>query len=113
LANPLRRGKISKKIEREISMKKIFVLLIFFLFLFSLTSPVLAEDPSPGSPSMKEIVQDVVWIRPLGIIRIALEAMAFGISYPVTRPLKKVEEASDFLLKDPYSFTFERPAGEM
>jgi hypothetical protein len=62
---------------------------------------------------MKEIVKDVVWIRPLGIIRIALEGMAFGISYPVTRPLKKVEEASEFLLKDPYSFTFERPAGEM
>jgi hypothetical protein len=94
-------------------MKKIFVLSIFSLLLFSFVSPVLAEDQSPGGPSMKEIVKDVVWIRPLGIIRIALEGMAFGISYPVTRPLKKVEEASEFLLKDPYSFTFERPAGEM
>jgi hypothetical protein len=42
-----------------------------------------------------------------------IEAVAFGVSSPVTTSLKKVDAASEFLIKDPYSFHFERPLGEM
>jgi hypothetical protein len=44
---------------------------------------------------------------------VIIEAVAFGVSLPVTAPLKKVDAASEFLIKDPYAFHFERPLGEM
>ena len=92
-------------------MKKIFILLLSLALSFSV--PVFAEDRSPSGPSMLDIVEDVLWIKPLGFVRLILEAVAFGVSLPVTAPLKKVDEASEFLVKDPYAFVFERPLGEM
>jgi len=100
----------NRKSEKEMVMKKIFILLLFLVLSFS--APVFAEDQSSGGPSVKDIVDDVLWIRPMGFVRLILEAVAFGVSLPVTAPLKKVDEASEFLIKDPYSFVFERPVGE-
>ncbi len=94
-------------------MKKFVVLLIITLLGLSISVPVFAEDRSSPSPSVKDIVEDILWIRPLGFVRLILETAAFGISYPITAPLKKVDPASEFLVKDPYSFVFERPIGEM
>lgn len=94
-------------------MKKTITLFLSVLFVLSLTPSVMAGEESTVSPSFEDILGDVLVIRPLGVIRVVLEAAAFGISYPVTRHLKKVEEASEFLLRDPQSFTFERPLGEM
>jgi len=100
----------NRKSEKEMVMKKIFILLLFLVLSFS--APVFAEDQSSGGPSVKDIVDDVLWIRPLGFVRLILEAVAFGVSLPATVPLGKVDEASEFLIKDPYSFVFERPVGE-
>jgi hypothetical protein len=60
-----------------------------------------------------DILGDVLCIRPLGFVRVIIEAVAFGVSLPVTAPLKKVDEAREFLIQDPYTFTFERPLGQM
>jgi hypothetical protein len=42
-----------------------------------------------------------------------LEATAFVLVLPVALPFNKVDEAKEFLIKDPYTFVFERPLGEM
>jgi hypothetical protein len=102
----------SRRSEKDRVMKKFVVLLIITLLGLSISVPVIAEDRSSPSPSVKDVVEDVLWIRPLGFVRLILEAVAFGVSLPVTAPLKKVDEASDFLIKDPYSFVFERPVGK-
>lgn len=94
-------------------MKKFVVLAIITLLGLSIGVSVFAEDRSSPSPSVEDIVEDILWIRPMGFVRLILETAAFGISYPITAPLKKVDEASEFLVKDPYSFVFERPIGEM
>jgi hypothetical protein len=94
-------------------MKRIITLLLVSLFVFSFSPSVWAADQASGNPSAKDIVEDVLWIRPLGMIRVVLEAAAFVIVLPVALPLKKVDETSEFLIKDPYSFVFERPLGEM
>jgi len=93
-------------------MKKFVVLLIIILLGLSISVPIFAEDQSPPGPSAIDIVGDLLWIRPFGFVRFVLETAAFGISFPITAPLKKVDEASQFLIKDPYSFVFERPVGK-
>ena len=94
-------------------MKRIITLLLLSLFVFSSSPFVLAADKSSANPSAKDIVEDVLWIRPLGLIRVVFEAAAFVVALPVALPLKKVDETSEFLIKDPYAFVFERPLGEM
>jgi hypothetical protein len=94
-------------------MKRMITLLLVSLFVFSFSPSVWAADQSSGNPSAKDIVEDVLWIRPLGIMRVVLEATVFVIALPVTLSLKKVDETSEFLIKDPYTFVFERPLGEM
>ena len=91
-------------------MGKIFIWFLFVFLFFHV--PVFAADPSSNGPSVMDILEDVLWIRPLGFVRVIIETVAFGVSLPVTAPLKKVDEASEFLIKDPYSFVFERPVGE-
>ena len=92
-------------------MEKIFILLLFIFLFFNV--PVFAADRSSNGPSVMDVLEDVLCIRPLGFVRVIIEAVAFGVSLPVTAPLKKVDQAREFLIEDPYSFTFERPLGEM
>jgi hypothetical protein len=93
------------------AMGKIFILFLFIVLFFNV--PVFAGDRSSNGPSVMDIVEDVLCIRPLGFVRVIIEAVAFGVSLPVTAPLKKVDAASEFLINDPYSFHFKRPLGEM
>ena len=92
-------------------MGKIFILFLSIILFFNV--PVFAGDRSSNVPSVLDIVGDVLRIRPLGFVRVIIEAVAFAVSLPVTAPLKKVDAASEFLIKDPYAFHFKRPLGEM
>lgn len=92
--------------------RTIAFMMISFLVLFSSTLG-FAYDNSLGEPSVGDIVGDVLWIRPLGFIGTAFEAIAFVVSLPVTIPLKKTNESKEFLIEDPYHFYFKRPLGEM
>jgi hypothetical protein len=94
-------------------MKTILTLLLLSLFVLSSSPSVWAAEQSSGNPSIKDIVDDVLWIRPLGLARVVLEGVAFVLVLPVAFPFNKVNEASEFLIKDPYTFVFERPPGEM
>jgi hypothetical protein len=74
---------------------------------------VFAEDNSSKDPSIGEVLGDILWIRPLGVIGTLMGATAYVISLPVTAPLKKTNEASQILIKDPYNYYFKRPLGEI
>ncbi|MGQ9645406.1 MAG: hypothetical protein ACUVWO_02565 [Thermodesulfobacteriota bacterium] len=89
------------------------IVLLFLFFILCLSSPGFAEDSSPKEPSLADRVGDVLCIRPLGVIRVVIEAVAYGVSLPITAPLGKADAAREFLITDPYVFTFERPLGEM
>ena len=96
---------------KEMVMGKLFILFLSIFLFFPV--PVFAADQSSNGPSVMDTLEDVLYIRPLGFVRVIIEAVAFGVSLPVTAPLKQVDEAREFLIEDPYSFTFERPLGEM
>ena len=82
-------------------------------FVLSSNAFVLAKDEPSGDLSTPEVVGDVLWVRPLGFMNVGLGAMFYVISLPVTVPLKKADEAKEFLITYPYYYYFERPLREM
>ena len=94
-------------------MKKVAILLMVFYFVLSSNLSVFAEGSSSKNPSVGEIVGDVLWIRPLGVIGAVLGATAYVISFPVTTLLDKTDEAKEFLITDPYNYYLKRPLGDM
>ncbi len=93
-------------------MKRVFwPVLVSMLVLFG-SSFVCAEDYYPDHPTPVNYVEDVLILRPVGIIRTVIEAAAFVVSLPVTIPLKQDEAAYDYLVRDPHIFLFERPLGK-
>ena len=93
-------------------MRRMITLLIVFSLVFSFNGLLFAKDDSSGDLSTAEVVGDVLWVRPLGFMKTALGAAAFVISLPVTIPLKKADEAKEFLITPPYYYYFKRPLRE-
>ena len=93
-------------------MNRMITVLMVFSFVFSFNGLLFANDNSSAKPSTKDILGDVLCIRPLGALEIAFNSLFFVISLPVTIPLKKTNEAEEFLIKEPYNFYFNRGLGE-
>jgi hypothetical protein len=94
-------------------MKKMTTLLMVFFFVLSFNGFVFAKDEPVGDLTGPEVVGDLLWVRPLGFIHVGLGAMSYVISLPVTIPLKKADEAKEFLIIYPYDYYFKRPLREM
>jgi hypothetical protein len=82
-------------------------------FVLSFNASVFAEDEPAGDLSTPEVVADLLWVRPLGIMHVGLGAIFYAISLPVTMPLKKADEAKEFLITYPYYYYIKRPLREM
>ncbi len=94
-------------------MKRMVIFVMAFSLVFSFSTLLLATEDSPGDLSAPEVVGDVLWVRPLGFMQVALGATAFVISLPVTAPLRKTDEAKEFLITYPYYYFVKRPLREM
>jgi hypothetical protein len=94
-------------------MRRIITFLIVFFFVLSFNGFVFAKDEPAGDLSTPEVVGDLMWVRPLGFMHIGLGAISYVISLPVTLPLKKADEAKEFLITYPYDYYFKRPLREM
>jgi hypothetical protein len=94
-------------------MKKMTTFLMVFFFVLSFNGLLFAKDEPIGDLSTPEVVADVLWVRPLGFMNIGLGAMFYVISLPVTMPLKKADDAKEFLIRYPYDYYFKRPLREM
>ena len=93
-------------------MKKMITFLMVSFFVWSFSTPLFADDNSFGKPSTKAILEDVLCYRPVGFIEIAFNSLFFVISLPVTIPLKRTDEAKEWLIKGTYNFYFNRRLGE-
>ena len=94
-------------------MKRMATFLMVFFFVLSFNGFVLAQDEPVGDLTTPEVVGDLLWVRPLGLMHVGLGAMFYVISLPVTKPLKKANEAKEFLITYPYDYFFKRPLREM
>ncbi len=68
-------------------MKRAILFSVIFSLLFCFNIPVFAQDYSSEKPSATDVAWDVLWIRPLGFLGLALGEVAYVISLPVTIPL--------------------------
>jgi len=93
-------------------MKRTMIFLAVFCLVFSFSGLLLANDNSSAKPSVKDILGDLLCIRPLGAIEMAFNSLFFVMSLPVTIPLKETKDAEEYLIKDPYNFYFNRGLGE-
>jgi hypothetical protein len=93
-------------------MKRIITFLMVSFFVLSFNGVLFAKDEPTADLSTPEVVGDLLWVRPLGFMQTALGAAAFVFSLPVTIPLKKTDEAKEFLITYPYYY-FKRPLREM
>jgi hypothetical protein len=94
-------------------MKRLITFLMVSCFVLSFNGFVFAKDEPIGDLSTPEVVGDLLWVRPLGFMNIGLGAMFYVISLPVTMPLKKTDEAKEFLITYPYYYYIKRPLREM
>lgn len=94
-------------------MKRMIIFLIVSLLVLSFSGPLFAKDEPTGDLTTPEVVGDLVWVRPLGFMHVGLGAMFYVISLPVTMPLKKADEAKEFLFTYPYYYYFKRSLREM
>ena len=94
-------------------MKRMVIFLMVSFFMLSFNASGFAADEPAGDLSTPEVVGDLLWVRPLGFINVGLGAMAYVISLPVTVPLRKADEAKEFLITYPYYYYFKRPLREM
>jgi hypothetical protein len=94
-------------------MKRMTIFLMVFFFILSFSAVAFAKDEPAGDLSTPEVVGDLLWVRPLGFMQVGLGALFYAISLPVTMPLKKADEAKEFLFTYPYYYYFKRPLREM
>jgi hypothetical protein len=94
-------------------MKRIIIFLMVSFFVLPFSALVFAKDEPAGDLSMPEVAGDLLWVRPLGFVSVGLGAMFYVISLPVTLPLKKADEAKEFLITSRYYYYFKRPLREM
>lgn len=94
-------------------MKRMMIFLMVPFFMLSLSTFVFANDEPAGGLSAPEVVGDLLWVRPLGAMKVGLGALFYAISLPVTMPLKRADEAKEFLITYPYYYYFKRPLREM
>ncbi len=93
-------------------MKRATGILLVSFFVLSFSGVLFADDNGFEKPSVGDILGDVLVIRPLGFIEIAVNSFFFVISLPVTIPLKETGYAEEWLIKEPYDFYFNRRLGE-
>ncbi len=94
-------------------MKRMITFLMVSFFVLSFNGFVFAKDEPTGDLSTPEVVGDVLWVRPLGVMHIGLGALFYVISLPVTVPLNKADEAKEFLITYPCYYYSKRPLREM
>ncbi len=94
-------------------MKRMVIFLTVCFFVMSFSPFVFAKDEPAEDLSTPEVVGDLLWVRPLGFMHVGLGAAFYVISLPVTMPLKKADEAKEFLITYPYYYYFKRPLREM
>ena len=94
-------------------MKKMIIFLMVSFFVLSFNAFVFAGDEPTGDLSTPEVVGDLLWVRPLGLMRLGLGAIFYALSLPVTLPLHKSDEAKEFLITYRYYYYVKRPLREM
>jgi hypothetical protein len=100
---------------RHINRRVVTSLICAALLMLSAASPALAQNPSVREiqPSAEAMTADVVLLRPVGIIGMAIGAAVYVVSLPFAWLGDNMDEAADELIVKPAKYTFSRPLGNI
>jgi hypothetical protein len=76
------------------------------------TSAVAQEYFEAKEPGGGEMLFDVVVLRPIGAVAIAVGSVFWLVSLPFSTLGDNVDTATEKMVKEPTAFTFRRPLGE-
>jgi hypothetical protein len=65
-------------------MKRIIIFLLVSLLVLSFTGSLFAKDESTADLSVLDVVGDVLWVRPIGLVQTAFGATSFVTCAAVT-----------------------------
>jgi hypothetical protein len=98
--------------------------ILCWLFLFLLVGPALSAHGETSSesaqgdsahqqepPSTGAILGDFIFIRPFGVIAVAVGVVATVATLPIAVPSGSVGTVAQKLVAEPFAFTFTRPLG--
>ena len=85
-------------------MKKMFIILLALLFVFSSISIAFASDEA--------VLADLFFLRPLGLASLVGGTAVFVVSLPITAINRSISKSAKELVADPFNYTFNRPIGE-
>lgn len=86
--------------------KSIAILLVCALILSA--APAFAGEPKDGM----EVVADVLFARPVGLVAIVFGSAMWVVSLPFSIPSGSTGTAGKLLVADPFNYTFCRPLGD-
>ncbi|MHB8139079.1 MAG: hypothetical protein ACYDGO_11935 [Smithellaceae bacterium] len=86
--------------------KKLIAFLVVFALILS-TAPVSAYETSDI-----DIIPDVLLVRPIGIVAVAVGAVVFVLALPFSLPSRSVNVVGQRLVSDPAEFVWCRPVGD-
>ena len=75
---------------------------------YSKAASVKIKDPT--SP---EILLDVIFLRPLGLLSTVAGTAVFLISLPISIPTKSADDVANTMVYVPFNYTFRRPLGSL
>ena len=94
---------------------KFLTMTVAILFLAAaLTGPALAWDPNLGTePGGVAMAGDLLVVRPLSFVGLVAGSVVFVLSSPFSAIGGNIHQAAQKLVKEPATYTFVRPLGEM
>ena len=101
--------------RNHIKSKLIITVAVIFMFMTSaLAGPVLAWDPDADTePSGAAMAGDLLVIRPVSFVGLVAGSIVFVLSSPFSAIGGNINQAAEKLVKNPASYTFVRPLGDI
>lgn len=98
---------------QKITKQSLVFIIIASLVFVPLGASALAEGNSMDEEiSGEAMIADLVFVRPLGIVAVAVGSVFFIVSLPFSLLGGNSKDAAQKLVYDPANFTFSRPLGD-
>ena len=98
---------------RNISKESVTFLLIALLVFVPFTTTAMAETTDTSDEKFTAMTIDILLVRPLGIVTIAVGSAIFIASLPFSALGGNVKEAGNVLVVEPFFYTFKRRLGDL
>lgn len=94
-------------------LKRLVGLLTVFVLVVAPCATALAQELEPDDDIVAgKMAADALVVRPLGLCATVIGGAIFLVSLPFSALGGNTQPAFDYLVADPFKFTFSRPLGE-